>query len=173
MHDSAEVVVGGRATLLGVRVQARPPVVGATVEERVTVPLNVPLVATVIVEVAAVPAFTVTLVGLALRLMPGGGPVGLIVTLTVVELVMSLFVPPDATLNVGAVKPLVATAEKATLSTAQPNPPQPLPAGKPFSAVAVIVTEGPAAPLRAVTLGADEVMATKGGLTELSKSVPD
>jgi len=64
------------------------------VEERVTVPLNVPLVATVIVEVAAVPVFTVTLVGLALRLMPGGGPVGLIVTLTVVELVMSLLVPP-------------------------------------------------------------------------------
>ncbi len=94
LHDSAEVVVGGRLTLLGVKVQARPPVVGATVEERVTVPLNVPLAATVIVEVAAVPALTVTLAGLALRLMPGGGPVGLIVTLTVVELVMSLLVPP-------------------------------------------------------------------------------
>lgn len=94
LHDSADVAVGGRVTLLGVKVQERPPVVGATVEERVTVPLNVPLAATVIVEVAAVPALTVTLVGLALRLMPGGGPRELIVTSTVVELVISLFVPP-------------------------------------------------------------------------------
>ena len=85
-------------------------------------------------------------------------------------------VPPvtqDATLNVGAVKPLVATAEKATLSTAQPNPPQPDPAGKPPSAVAVIVADGPAAPLRADTLLALEVIATNGGLTKLLNNVPD
>ena len=85
-------------------------------------------------------------------------------------------VPPvtqDATLNVGAAKPLAATAEKATLSTAQPNPPQPDPAGKPPSAVAVIVADGPAAPLRADTLLALEVIATNGGLTKLLNNVPD
>jgi len=79
----------------------------------------------------------------------------------------------DATLKVGAVNPLVTRAVKPTLSTAQPNPPQPVPLGKPFSAVAVIVTVGEAPLLKAVTLPADEVIATKGGLTELLNNVPD
>ena len=78
--------------LVGVKVQVRP--VGATELVRATVPENVPLAATVMVEVAEVPEFTVMLVGLALRLMPGAGPEGLIVTATFVEFVMSLFVPP-------------------------------------------------------------------------------
>jgi len=79
----------------------------------------------------------------------------------------------DATLNVGPVNPLVTSEAKATLSTAQPNPPQPLPVGKPFSAVAVIVTVGEREPFTAVTLGALEVIATNGGLTELANNVPD
>jgi hypothetical protein len=44
--------------------------------ERVTVPAKPALEAIVTVELAAVPAFTVTLVGLALILKPGGGPIG-------------------------------------------------------------------------------------------------
>ena len=92
LHESEGVAVGGIATLVGVNVHVRP--VGDTEFVRATVPEKVPLAATVIVEVAAVPAFTVTLVGLALRLIPGAGPEGLIVTLTDVELVISLFVPP-------------------------------------------------------------------------------
>ncbi len=88
------------------------------------------------------------------------------------------FVPAvahDAKLNVGAVNPPGTSAEKATLSTAQPNPPQPVPVGKPPSAVAVIVTVGETPPLMAVTLPltAFEVMATNGGLTELVNNVPD
>jgi hypothetical protein len=51
-------------TLVGVRVQVRP-VAGATEDVRLLVPVN-PLIAdTVIVEVPATPALTVTLVGLA------------------------------------------------------------------------------------------------------------
>jgi hypothetical protein len=48
----------------------------------------------VIVELAGLPASTVTLVGLALRLMPGGGPVIGIVAVTVVELVIRFRAPP-------------------------------------------------------------------------------
>jgi len=79
----------------------------------------------------------------------------------------------DATLKVGAVNPLVTMALKATLSTAQPNPPQPVPDGKVFSAVAVIVTVGPAEPLATLRLAVLEVIATNGGLTEFAKSAPD
>lgn len=64
---------------------------GVTAVVRVTVPVNVPRAATVIVEVAAVPAFTVTLFGLAEMLIP---PALVIVTVTLVELVIALFVPP-------------------------------------------------------------------------------
>ena len=92
LHESEDVAVGGIVTLVGVKVQVRP--VGATELVRATVPEKVPLAATAMVEVAEVPEFTVTLVGLALRLMPGAGPEGLIVTATFVEFVMSLFVPP-------------------------------------------------------------------------------
>ena len=76
--------------MLGVKMQISP-VVGVTPPVRVTELLKLPLAATVIVEVAAVPAFTVTLVGLALRLMP---PPAIMVTVTEVELVMTLLVPP-------------------------------------------------------------------------------
>ncbi len=92
LHESEEVTVGGIVTLVGVKVQVRP--VGATELVRATVPEKAPLAATVMVEVAEVPEFTITLVGLALRLMPGGGPEGLIVTPTFVEFVISLLVPP-------------------------------------------------------------------------------
>jgi hypothetical protein len=73
-------------TLFGVRIQVRP-VLGVIVVVRATVPVNVPLAATVIVEVAAVPALTVTMIGFALRLMPGGIVTG-ILAVTVVELVI-------------------------------------------------------------------------------------
>ena len=53
-----------RVTLVGVSVQVRP-VDGETADVRVTVPVKPWTAVTVIVEVAAVPAFTVTLVGLA------------------------------------------------------------------------------------------------------------
>jgi hypothetical protein len=53
-----------RVTLVGVSVQVRP-VAGATVAVRLTVPVNPWTAVTVIVEVPAVPALTVTLVGLA------------------------------------------------------------------------------------------------------------
>jgi len=53
-----------RVTLVGVRVQVRP-VVGDTVAASVTVPVKPWRDVTVIVEVPAVPALTVTLVGLA------------------------------------------------------------------------------------------------------------
>ncbi len=92
LQESEEVAVGGIVTLVGFKVQVRPA--GATESVRATVLEKVPLAATVMVEVADVPEFTVTLVGLALRLMPGGGPIELIVTVIVVEFVISLFVPP-------------------------------------------------------------------------------
>ncbi len=53
--------------LLGVRVQVRPA--GLTLEVSATVPVNPLTGATVIVEVAAVPAVVVTVVGLAVMLV--------------------------------------------------------------------------------------------------------
>ena len=64
MHESVEVPEVPRVTLVGVRVQVRP-VVGDTVAASVTVPVKPWRDVTVIVEVPAVPALTVTLVGLA------------------------------------------------------------------------------------------------------------
>ena len=64
MQDSVEVPDVPRVTLVGVRVQVNP-VAGDTAEVRLTVPVNPLTAVTVIVEVPAVPALTVTLVGLA------------------------------------------------------------------------------------------------------------
>jgi len=61
------------------------------VSVRVTVPVKLPLAATVMIELPVAPALTGTLAGLASRLMP---PAPTIVTVTMVELVMSLLVPP-------------------------------------------------------------------------------
>ena len=58
-----EVWVAPRTMLLGVRVQVRPD--GLTDEVRVTVPVKPLIGAKVIVDVAAVPTLTETLVGLA------------------------------------------------------------------------------------------------------------
>jgi len=89
---NVEVPLVPRTTLVGVSVHDAP-LVADTVSA--TVPVKLPLAATVIVdEPPGAPTFAVTLVGLALRLMPGAGPVGTIVTDTDVELVISLFVPP-------------------------------------------------------------------------------
>jgi hypothetical protein len=52
--------------LFGVRVQLKPP--GDTEDVRATVPVKPLMGATVIVEVAAVPAFVVTAPGLAVTL---------------------------------------------------------------------------------------------------------
>jgi len=63
LHDRVEVP-DPPVTLVGVRVQVRPPV-GDTVAVSATVPVNPLTGAMVIVEVAVAPARAVTLVGLA------------------------------------------------------------------------------------------------------------
>ena len=83
------MAVGGIDTLVGLRRQLALPV-ATTV--RVAVPVKLPRAATVIVEVPpGEPTFAVTVVGLALRLMP---PPGAMLTVIAVEFDMSLFVPP-------------------------------------------------------------------------------
>jgi len=62
VHESVEVPEP--VTLVGVRVQVKP-VAGDTVAVRLTTPLKPWSAVTVIVDVPAVPAITVTLVGLA------------------------------------------------------------------------------------------------------------
>ena len=66
MQDRAEVPDVPRATLVGVSVHVKP--VGVTEEDRATVPVNALRLVTVIVDVAAVPALTTTIVGLAVTL---------------------------------------------------------------------------------------------------------
>ena len=63
VHESVEVWEAPRTMLVGERVHVNPA--GETVEVNATVPVNPFNGATVIVEVAAVPAFVLTLVGLA------------------------------------------------------------------------------------------------------------
>jgi len=79
----------GGVTLAGVREHVRPA--GLTEAVKATAWLNVPTEVTVIVDVPATPAFTVTEVGLA-EIWKSDPE--LIVTVMTVELVMSLFVPP-------------------------------------------------------------------------------
>jgi hypothetical protein len=62
-HESVEVWLAPRTMLAGVRVHVRP--VGETEDVRATVPVNPLTGATVIVDVPAAFALTVTLVGLA------------------------------------------------------------------------------------------------------------
>ena len=64
VQDSVEDCDEPRVTLVGLREQVRPA--DDTVKERLTVPVNPLRGETVIVEIAVVPALTVTLVGLAL-----------------------------------------------------------------------------------------------------------
>ena len=92
VQASVDVTLVPRVTLFGVRLH-EAPLVAATVSA--TVPVKPPREATVMVEdPPGEPTFAVTLVGLALRLIPGGGPVVVMVTVITVELVMTLFVPP-------------------------------------------------------------------------------
>jgi len=79
----------GGVTLAGVREQVRPA--GLTEAVRATAWLNVPDEDTVIVDDPATPALTVTEVGLA---EIWKSAVLAMVTATLVELVMSLLVPP-------------------------------------------------------------------------------
>jgi len=81
--------------LLGVRVQDKPA--GETDEVRATVPVNPFTGATVIVEVAAVPAGVVTAVGLAVTVK------SVTVTVTVAEWVRDPLVPVTVTVYVLAV----------------------------------------------------------------------
>jgi hypothetical protein len=88
VHVSVDVALVPRTTLVGLRLHDAP-LVAATVSA--TVPVKVPRAATVIVdEPPGAPTFAVTLVGLALRLMP---PATGIVTVTTVEFVIPPFVP--------------------------------------------------------------------------------
>jgi hypothetical protein len=91
LHESVDVAVlpAGGVTLAGVREHVRPA--GLTEEVRATAWLNVPTEVTVIADVPATPAFTVTEVGLAESVKSADV---LIVTVMIVELVMSLLVPP-------------------------------------------------------------------------------
>ncbi len=75
--------------LVGVRVQVRPA--GETVEVRATVPVNPLTGATVMVEAAAVPALTLTLVGLAVTVK------SFTVTVTVAEWDREPLVPVTVT----------------------------------------------------------------------------
>ena len=89
---SVDVPLVPSTTLVELRVHVELPVV-ATV--RVTVPVKPPRDATVIVDVPpVVPARAVTVVGLALRLIPGTWRVVTVTVIVAVELVMALFVPP-------------------------------------------------------------------------------
>jgi len=63
VHDSVEVCVAPRTTLVGLKVHANPA--GDTVEDSVTVPVKPLSGATLIVEVAVAPARIVAVVGLA------------------------------------------------------------------------------------------------------------
>ena len=63
VHESVEVWDAPRTMLVGESVHVNPA--GETVEVNATVPVNPFSGATVIVEVAAVPEFVLTLVGLA------------------------------------------------------------------------------------------------------------
>jgi hypothetical protein len=65
LHESVEVPVVPRVTLVGLRLQVALPV-AATV--RLTVPEKPPMLVTVIVEVPVAPALTVILRGLAVTL---------------------------------------------------------------------------------------------------------
>jgi hypothetical protein len=82
-----------RETLAGLRIQVAVPV---AVTPRLTMPVKPPRGAMVIVEVAPDgPSGVETVVGLALRLIPGGGPAPTTVTeIAPVELVIALLVPP-------------------------------------------------------------------------------
>jgi hypothetical protein len=91
LQDNIEVPLVPRTMLVTVNEQEAAPV---AVTPRVTVPVKPPRDATVIVEVPWTVASVVTLDGLALRLIPGGGPTLWIVTFTTVEFVIALFVPP-------------------------------------------------------------------------------
>jgi hypothetical protein len=84
-----------RVTLVGVSVQVRP-VAGATVAVRLTVPVNPSTAVTVIVEVPAVPALIITLVGLAATVK------SLTVKATVAEWDKVLLVPVTVTVYVPA-----------------------------------------------------------------------
>ena len=92
LQDSVDVAVppAGGVTLVGLSVQVRP-VVGLTLAVSATAWLKVPCELTVIVDVPAAPASTVTVVGLAVRVKPAEDWT---ITVRVVELVMSLLVPP-------------------------------------------------------------------------------
>jgi len=89
VQDRALVPEVPRTTLVGVRVHVSPA--GETDEDRATVPVKPLRLVTVIVDAAAVPAFTATLVGLAVT------EKSWIVTVTVAVWVRPLLEPVTVT----------------------------------------------------------------------------
>ncbi len=89
VQDRAEVCDAPSTILVGVRVQVKPA--GDTVEVKATVPVKPFTGATVIVDVAAVPTFTLTLVGLAVTVK------SMTVTVTVAEWDSAPLVPVTVT----------------------------------------------------------------------------
>jgi len=92
VHVRVEVPLVPSVTLVGLSVQVELPV-EATVSA--TVPVNPPRAVTVIVEVPpVVPAFAVTVVGLALMSIPGATAAVNVADIVAVLFVIRLFVPP-------------------------------------------------------------------------------
>ncbi len=92
LQDSVEVSKAAKAMLAGFTEHVALPVVDTV---RSTLPVKVPRVATLIVEVPpGEPTLAVTLVGLASRLIPGLTGAVTVTDMAAVELVMSLLVPP-------------------------------------------------------------------------------
>jgi hypothetical protein len=92
VHVRTDVPPAGMVIVVTLSRQDEPPVAAT---ERVTVFANPPRAATVIVEVPpGDPTFAVTLVGLALRLIPPATGTLTVTEMAAVELVIRLFVPP-------------------------------------------------------------------------------
>ena len=100
-QDSVEVCDAPSTMLVGLSEHVKPA--GDTVEVRATVPVNPPIGATVIVEVAVAPASADTLVGLAVTLKS----TWLTVNVTVAEWDSDPLVPVTVTVNGPNVAPLV------------------------------------------------------------------
>jgi hypothetical protein len=110
--DVAEVVVGVRVTLVGLRAHVRPAD-GDMVSVNATVPVK-PLVAeTAIVEVPAVPTVTLTLVGLAVTVKLGAG---FTLNVTVAEWDKLPLAPVIVTVKLPVVEPVQERVEAAEVT---------------------------------------------------------
>jgi hypothetical protein len=116
VHESPEVPDEPRVTLVGLTSHVNP-VSGETVDDRVTVPVNALIEVSAIVDVPAVPALTITLVGLAATEKSGTAtlyvtvaicdrvpvtPVTVTVKLPLLDAVQESAEPPEPVTLVGA-----------------------------------------------------------------------